>query len=777
MGETNDYTVEVADPTVCSFEDGVVTALKEGETTITVTTVDVNDAGEHLTKTVNVLVHGLTALDVTIKGQVTDANGARFANIMLDGPIAATSGAAAPGDVISGGRGGDLYLANIRGVASVMDAETFEPVDSFSVSPLFSTYPPMDIANYPNFVNADGNPDTNKFLMTTSIGFLATPDYFGWDLSSYLPDMAGLAFGGTSVDVYNTPIYVYYLMTTAGILCELDIDYMTGNMSFVPLVDTGIAVSNPTALSMAWINTANLRGDSDPALGEMGLVVANNEDQTVWFIDFQTGEVGLIGTLDSTNISGLIGSFDDLANVTDVNPMYTGTAAGEQKEVKSYRAFDTSALRMAQIGDGMARANSAAAADFDAVIERTKVNATANAVVGGTNAARGELSGAPIRMVKDETTAANGNVTVVLTEDEAVTNGLLVVSYDPEVLTYVSTLSNVEVFSCNENEGQIIFAYAAAEEITAGTALATLNFTYDDDAGVDTVVNVKTMERNNNTAVDEEPHEIPIAATAHEHVYGEPAWTWNEELTEASAKFVCECGDEQTMKAEITEEVTEPVPHVAGQKVLTAKVTFNDTEYTDTKTVELEALPCPCAQFKDMPAYGTQEHEAIEWAFTHKPYQVTAGTDKTHFSPNDTVTRAQAMVCLWAAMGKPAPTSTENPFVDVKSGNWYTKAILWAVENGITSGTDKTHFSPNKTCNRGEILTFLYAAKERPGYTIDNPYTDVPNSKWYKAAALWAYENGIEKGADGKFAYKTACTRAATVLYIYRALEGKALAE
>ena len=128
-------------------------------------------------------------------------------------------------------------------------------------------------------------------------------------------------------------------------------------------------------------------------------------------------------------------------------------------------------------------------------------------------------------------------------------------------------------------------------------------------------------------------------------------------------------------------------------------------------------------------------------------------------------------------MGKPAPTSTENPFVDVKSGNWYTKAILWAVENGITSGTDKTHFSPNKTCNRGEILTFLYAAKERPGYTIDNPYTDVPNSKWYKAAALWAYENGIEKGADGKFAYKTACTRAATVLYIYRALEGKALAE
>ena len=787
MGETNEYTVEVADPTVCSFEDGVVTALKEGETTITVTTVDVNDADQHLTKTINVLVHGLTALDVTIKGQVTDTNGARFANIMLDGPIAATSGAAAPGDVISGGRGGDLYLADMGGVPSVMDAETFELVDSFSVDPLFSTYPPMDIANYPNFVNAYSNLDTNKFLMTTSIGFLVTPDSFGWDLSAYLPDMAGLAFGGTAQDFQGTQSYVYYLMTTAGILWELDIDYTTGNMSFVPLGDTGIAVSNPTALSMAWITTANMHGNWDLDLGEQGLVVANNEDQTVWFIDFQTGEVGLIGTLDSTNISGLIGSFDDLANVTDAVPENVGTVNGENS--KSYQAYDTSALRMARIGDGMARASSSAAADFDAVIERTKVNATANAVVGGTNAARGELSGAPIRMVKDETTAANGNVTVVLTEDEAVTNGLFTVTYDADKLTFVDAVSTLpyksishEIQEPAEGEepalrtGFITIAYASVDEIPAEAALATLNFTYNDET-VDTTIVVVTKERNNNVAVDEDPLVIEISAAPCEHVYGEPAWTWNEELTEASAKFVCECGDEQTVEAEITEEVTEPVPHVAGQKVLTAKVTFNGTEYTDTKTVELEALPCPCAQFEDIPAYGTPEHEAIEWAFTHKPYQVTAGTDKTHFSPNDTVTRAQAMVFLWAAMGKPAPTSTENPFVDVKSGKWYTKAILWAVENGITSGTDKTHFSPNKTCNRGEILTFLYAAKERPGYTIDNPYTDVPNSKWYKAAALWAYENGIEKGADGKFAYKTACTRAATVLYIYRALEGKALAE
>lgn len=183
---------------------------------------------------------------------------------------------------------------------------------------------------------------------------------------------------------------------------------------------------------------------------------------------------------------------------------------------------------------------------------------------------------------------------------------------------------------------------------------------------------------------------------------------------------------------------------------------------------------CPCAQFVDMPPYGTPEHEAIDWAFTHTPYQVTAGMDETHFCPNDTVTRAQAMTFLWAAKDKPAPKATTSPFTDVKISKWYAKPILWAVENGITVGTGDNKFSPNKTCNRAEMLTFLYAMLGKPGYTIPNPYSDVSNSKWYKAAAIWAYENGVEQGENGKFNYKTPCTRASTVLYLYRALGKKA---
>jgi hypothetical protein len=112
----------------------------------------------------------------------------------------------------------------------------------------------------------------------------------------------------------------------------------------------------------------------------------------------------------------------------------------------------------------------------------------------------------------------------------------------------------------------------------------------------------------------------------------------------------------------------------------------------------------------------------------------------------------------------------------VKKSGWFYKPVLWAVENKITAGTDATHFSPNKTCNRGEILTFLYAAMGKPKVKIQNPYSDVTN-QWYKKAALWAYANGIEKGDYGKFSASTPCTRASVVTYLYRFMTGYGLVE
>ena len=220
----------------------------------------------------------------------------------------------------------------------------------------------------------------------------------------------------------------------------------------------------------------------------------------------------------------------------------------------------------------------------------------------------------------------------------------------------------------------------------------------------------------------------------------------------------------------VTVEPTESTPGVR---------TFTCTVCGATREEEIPVLDhdCKIAHFVDLEAYpyGTSEHAAIEWAFTHTP-QITAGTDETHFTPEKELNRATAMTFLWAAAGKPNPKSTTSPFSDVKMGKWYTKAILWAAENKITSGNTDGSFGINTICNRGHILTFLYAQQGKPEYSIENPYSDVGN-KWYTHGAIWAYENGIEKGENGKFNYKTPCTRVLAVTYIYRAVTGKGLVD
>lgn len=166
-------------------------------------------------------------------------------------------------------------------------------------------------------------------------------------------------------------------------------------------------------------------------------------------------------------------------------------------------------------------------------------------------------------------------------------------------------------------------------------------------------------------------------------------------------------------------------------------------------------------------------YNAVMWAERNGN---AAGDGNGHFNPTGIVTRAEAVTFLWAYHGKPQPKSTANPFVDVKKGDWYHDAVLWAKENGITAGTDATHFSPTATCTRSQILLFLYASVNRPSYSISNPYSDVQND-WYKDSAIWAYQKGLEKGENGKFNPGVACTRANMVMYLYRLKTGKELAK
>ncbi len=184
---------------------------------------------------------------------------------------------------------------------------------------------------------------------------------------------------------------------------------------------------------------------------------------------------------------------------------------------------------------------------------------------------------------------------------------------------------------------------------------------------------------------------------------------------------------------------------------------------------------CPGRDFVDMPPVDNWAHAPIDWAVVQR---ITAGTDKTHFSPNDTCTRAQIVTFLWRAKGSPNPKSANNPFTDVKPQDYYYKAVLWAVENGITAGTSNTTFSPGQGCTRGQVVTFLWRMEGRPkpqGVSGQdgayNPFRDVKEDAFYFDAVLWAVEKGITMGTSATtFEPERTCTRAQIVSFLYRDL-------
>ena len=158
----------------------------------------------------------------------------------------------------------------------------------------------------------------------------------------------------------------------------------------------------------------------------------------------------------------------------------------------------------------------------------------------------------------------------------------------------------------------------------------------------------------------------------------------------------------------------------------------------------------------------------VMWAVTEKP-QITNGVDKTHFAPDMTCTRAQAVTFLWRAMGCPKVDNVKNPFDDVKNGAWYTDAVLWAVKNGITNGTSANTFSPNAKVTRAQTVTFLYRAAKAEPVNAANPFKDVADGSWYTEAMLWAVENNITNGTSANtFSPDAVCTRAQLVTFIFR---------
>lgn len=173
----------------------------------------------------------------------------------------------------------------------------------------------------------------------------------------------------------------------------------------------------------------------------------------------------------------------------------------------------------------------------------------------------------------------------------------------------------------------------------------------------------------------------------------------------------------------------------------------------------------PNMSFTDV-ASGSYCYDAVQWAVANG---ITNGTDTTHFSPNEGCTRGQVVTFLWRAAGEPTVSGNVG-FVDVAPGSYCYEAVKWAVANGITKGTDATHFSPNATCTRGQVVTFMYRAEGEPAVGGSNGFVDVAAGSYCYNAVQWAVANGITKGTDAThFSPNATCTRGQVVTFLYRA--------
>ena len=695
-----------------------------------------------------------------------------------------------------------------------------------------------------------------------------------------------------------------------------------------------------------------------------------------------------------------------------------------------------------------------------------------------------------VRAVENSTTVDDNTVTVVLTEDQDVNNGLIkITGFDAE-LTLVSAVSTLPYYSISTDTDAIVLAYASAEAIPTGTPLVTLTFSYE-SFGIDTEIDTETLERNCDLGLTGETTAIPIQKL-HVHTYGPVEWVWSTDYTAATAKFTCACGNVEEIPAAVEIQTTAPDCTTGGQAICTASARFNSTDYSDTKTVDLDplghayasvvtpptcttagfttyacsrcghqytgdetsalghdwndgettiaasctgaglktftckrcgvtkteaisanghtprtvaAIPatcttagqtagkdcsvcgailegmelvlptghtpvideavaatctatgltagthcsvcgevlvaqteipalghksevipavaptctetgltegakcsvcgeiqteqveiaalghtvvivpavaatcteagqtegsycsvcgevltaqepvealghawtdiryewsedgrlvtatatcehdpshtlsetaeaqfiltqpstiektgtgcclasfeesvfetqirfvtipevacdggdtCPSRDFTDVPPITNYAHIPIDWAILN---QITLGMTPTTFSPTASCTRAQVVTFLWRLNGQPEPESKKNPFTDVKEGDYFYTAVLWAVEKGITEGTSATTFSPDLGCTRAQVVTFLWRAEGKPEPTSSlNPFTDVKADGYYYTAVLWAVENKITTGTSAvTFSPDLTCNRAQIVTFLYRA--------
>ena len=280
---------------------------------------------------------------------------------------------------------------------------------------------------------------------------------------------------------------------------------------------------------------------------------------------------------------------------------------------------------------------------------------------------------------------------------------------------------------------------------------------------------------------------IPSAEQPHEHVFGDWTVTTPATCTDKGVETrTCECGETETREIDALGHNAVAVPGKDATCTETGLTEGSKCDRCGETLVAQEEIPALGHEYVDgvcIRCGDQQETPAVNpfvdvpedsWFFAPVLWAVekgiTSGTSATTFDPDGACVRAQVVTFLWRAAGSPKPVTDENPFVDVPEDEFYRDAVLWAYENGITSGVSENHFGTNEICTREQVVTFLWAAANKPASSAEVNFSDVQPGAWYYAPVAWAVENNITSGIGGGiFGVGSTCTRAQVVTFLYAA--------
>lgn len=278
-----------------------------------------------------------------------------------------------------------------------------------------------------------------------------------------------------------------------------------------------------------------------------------------------------------------------------------------------------------------------------------------------------------------------------------------------------------------------------------------------------------TIEDSNGNELEVKKNETE----AHEHqCTAKWSWTKSENGYKAMADIrcsKCEFNTRKSVEGHLNANKSVKASYTApGKNIYEATISVIDEKgndvgpFSDTYIEEVDQLANP---FKDV-SNDAWYKDAVLWALD---YNITTGKTEELFGANDTCTRAEAVTFLWRAAGKPEMKSNIK-FSDVKPDAYYANAVTWAAETGVTTGMKDGTFQPDKKCTRAEIVTFMWRMDSQPQpKNTDTKFSDIKSEDYYYNAVLWAVENKITTGqSETKFAPVKSCTRSEIVTFLYR---------